>query len=282
MFAPMLAENTDVKKLETYITDDNYWFEQKLDGKRLLLHVEDGEVEAVNRKGVAPGDAMLISALGQLRSALTHLDGEWSFDGEWVHDQFWIFDLPQAMNLIGPNTAYEDRRLALEAVFEVLEADEKLFRLLSVARTCEEKRALLEWCRANDSEGIMVKSRQGQYHPGRRTAAILKAKFWQTADCMIGEIRREGKASCSVYLIHNGVPTEVGAIKMTDRDLDKAKIGDVVECKYLYCTNDMRLYGPCTFVKWRDDKDPSECTTDQLRFVNKSIRETREANLRKD
>lgn len=273
LFAPMLAENTDIKKIEQYIIDDNYVFEQKLDGKRLLLKVEDGVVEAANRKGEPPGDAQLLSALGQLRSAFAHLAGEWAFDGEWVHDQFWIFDLPYALDVVGSNSPYADRREALESVFEVLELDPSLFRLLDVARTCEEKRALLQWCQEHDSEGIMVKSVKGEYHPGRRTAAMLKAKFWQTADCLIGEVRREGKASCSIFLLHNGVLTDIGSIKMTELDLQRAKTGDVVECKYLYCTNDMRLYGPCTFLKWRDDKDPSECTTDQLRFVNKSIRE---------
>lgn len=271
----MLARNLQMKNLDEYINDSGYWFEQKFDGKRLLLRITDGEVEAVNRKGVTPGDAHLLGALRKLRAALAHLEGEWCFDGEWMEgqDQFWIFDMPYALDLIGPETPYQDRREALEAVFEKAFVDEPTFRLSEVARTGEEKRALLEWCRNNDSEGIMVKARHGHYHPGKRTSVMMKAKFWQTADVLIGEVGREGKLSCSVWAIHKGDLTDVGSIKMTEKNLEMAQTGMVVEVKYLYFTNDLRLYGPCTFLKWRDDKDPNECTTDDFVYVNKSIRE---------
>ena len=179
--------------------------------------------------------------------------------------------MPEAMGIVNAATAYEDRREALEAVFGALEADERIFRLIDVARTCDEKRALLEWCKANDSEGIMVKARSGKYHPGRRTAAMMKAKFTESVDCILGEVRREGKLSSSLYVLLDGTLTEIGSVKMTERDLKQAKMGDVVEIRYLYVGAGNRLYQP-SFLGFRHDKDPSECTADQLKLVNKEVR----------
>jgi ATP-dependent DNA ligase len=119
----------------------------------------------------------------------------------------------------------------------------------------------------------MIKSVSGGYHPGERTTDSLKAKFTETADCIVLEPRREGKLSTSVGLFHDGELIDIGSVKMRDEDLDKIKPGDVIEVRYLYATLDYRLYQP-VWHGFRDDKSPDECTTEQLKFVNKEVRAT--------
>ena len=50
---PMLAKlnSISLKALATYPAKDEWWAEQKLDGKRLLLQIEDGNISVYNRKG---------------------------------------------------------------------------------------------------------------------------------------------------------------------------------------------------------------------------------------
>lgn len=263
---PQLAQHLDQTNVEPYLTDNRWWAEQKLDGHRRLINVEGDIVRAANRRGE------LISTEAHLIEAFGGISGEWIFDGEWLDNKFWLFDMPYAIGRITPETPRSQRRAALEAVHDAAWKGSETIRLLDVARTTVEKRALLQWGRDNSAEGIVLKLAEAPYRPGKRIPEMLKVKFTETADCFILEVGRQGKSSCSIGLLHNGVETEVGAIKMSDRDLAAAKQYDVVEVKYLYCTNDLRLYGPAVFLHFRTDKHASECNTDQLKFVNKSVR----------
>lgn len=242
--------------------------EQKLDGHRMLIHVTDDGVRSANRRGeLTTRDPRITAAFGGL-------SGEWIFDGEWMLDgTFWLFDLPYALGRIVPATLYEQRRTSLEAVYNTAFADTPEVRLLDIAKLAAEKRQLLQWCRDNNAEGVVLKKTNAPYRPGKRMDEMLKCKFFDTCDVIILEVGRQGKDSCGIALLDDhGKVVDVGAIKMTGHNLAKAKLGDVVEVKYLYLTNDRRLYGPATFLKFRDDKSPDECTLDQCRVVNKQVR----------
>lgn len=263
---PQLAMPLDQTKIDPYLSDPRWTAEQKLDGHRRLIRIENDQVRSANRRGeLITTDAPLIDAFG-------HMSGEWIFDGEWLNSTFWLFDMPYALGRVTPDTPRDARRTALQAIYERVWDGNPTVRLLDVARSAAEKRALLQWCRDNNAEGVVLKLAQAPYRPGKRIPEMLKVKFTETADCFIMEVGRQGKSSCSIGLLHNGVEVEVGAIKMSDRDLATANKYDVVEVKYLYTTNDLRLYGPAVFLHFRTDKHASECNTDQLKFVNKSVR----------
>lgn len=122
----------------------------------------------------------------------------------------------------------------------------------------------------------MFKDRKGRYTPGKRGPGFRKAKFIDTADCVIMEISPQGKSSCVVGLFREGedLPTEVGSVKFTEKHLAAVSLGDVIEVKYLYFTKDERLY-QARFQKFRPDKSPFDCLLDgNLRRVNKTVRES--------
>lgn len=266
-FLPMLARSLDIKTLPTYASNPSWHMEQKLDGKRVLIKVEDGVVTAANRKGETIG---LDQDTTDLFSGFA---GSWCFDGEELNGTFWIFDMPYALNLVTVATPYDERRRALEAVCTTAWGEgHSDVRLIDVARTVQQKKNLITWCAENAAEGIMIKARSGIYEPGKRSYAMFKAKFVSTVDCVIIEPRREGKLSSSVGLYHNGALTDCGSVKMSEEQLQQAHPGDCVEVRYLYCTVGRRLYQP-VFLGFRPDKDAEECTFEQItRYVNKEVR----------
>lgn len=265
----MLAQSGQKSSFGSYIQDEDWVAEQKLDGKRILIQVEDGEVTPYNRNG----DQTTLNAT--IREPFAGLTGNWCFDGEELDGKFWIFDMPYALDIVSPDDAYADRRTALETVFNTAWADDDRLRLVEVARTEAQKRTLFEWCMSHEAEGVMFKSLEARYSPGKRSHGMMKAKFKETADCVIMEVSPEGKSSCKIGLFVPGdtLPTHVGSVKMSAKALALAKLGAVIEVEYLYFTNDQRLY-QAQFKGHRDDKDPHDCLLDDnLRRVNKTVRE---------
>lgn len=275
-FEPMLAQTLDIRVLDTYPKNQAWWVEQKIDGTRQLIIIKDGKVMGTNRKG----ESNHVSAA--LIEQFESFGGDWIFDGEIANDQFNVFDMPLALDKISPETHFSERRRALEAVAEVAWGPRNpLVNLIPVARTMKEKREMIAWARDNNIEGVMLKMKSAPYLQGtngKRSKHMLKAKFTETVDCIVLEPRREGKASTSVTLYHHGQllagtnkEPGVGSCKMTEEELQRAKPGDVVELRYLYSTSNLKLVQP-VFLRFRDDKDPEECTTDQLKLTNKTVR----------
>lgn len=257
-----LAFPIETKELFQYMQDENWWFEQKLDGERLMVHVEDGKVSAINRKGSSVG-------LDKTMETMFTLPRHWMFDGEYVNGTFWMFDLIAAPGL-DESSSFAARRRALESCVAILDFNERA-KIVPVARTTQEKGDLIKWCMENRSEGIMLKDSRSHYHLGKRTKSMLKLKFWESCDAVVTEVGREGKRSCAVSLWEEGLLIDVGSVAVTEHMLQKLKEGDVIEVKYLYAFPDTkRLYQP-SFLRLRTDKDSQECSIDQMKYLNKEV-----------
>lgn len=275
-FNPMLAKSCNPKEIPQYIQDNDWVAQQKLDGIRILITAEDGDVSGVGRSGRS------VSLPDEAITPFKPLTGLWRFDGEFVTTSegegvLWLFDLPNAVDgLIDNDTPYWKRAECLGITYDHLFPNgSEDIKLLAVHETPKGKAHLLEWCEKNDAEGVMFKHRNSKYYPGVRSVETLKAKFTETVDVVILEVGREGKESCSVGAFHNGTLTDIGSVKMTaSQGLGKAKAGNVIEVRYLNAGKNPstpRLYQP-VFMKFRDDKSALECNTDQLKFVNKTVR----------
>lgn len=268
-FEPMLARSLNPNQVGQYINDPTWYAQQKLDGLRILITVQDGQVSAVGRSG------RTVELDPDVHSLFAHLEGLWRLDGEWVDDGvFYAFDMPNAhTDLIVPTDPYWKRAAALSGFFQKAPfTNNPDFKIVEVAKTAEAKQTLLDWCKTNHAEGVMFKQEDGQYISGIRSNDMLKHKFTETVDVVILEVGREGKESCSVGAFHNGLLTDIGSVKMTyNQGLGKAVPGDVIEVRYLYATSDLRLYQP-VFLKFRPDRDWHSCTTDQLKYTNKSVK----------
>ncbi|MCZ7356615.1 MAG: non-homologous end-joining DNA ligase [Candidatus Methanoperedens sp.] len=149
-------------------------------------------------------------------------------------------------------------------------------------------------------EGIMAKNKQSSYEPGKRSNNWLKIKQVKTCDCVIfGYTKGEGNrkeifGSLILGLYDGEVPVYVGNVGTgfsqedmenlkryldeyrveeetlqgveRDREITWLKPGIVCEVGYQSITEDGKLRIP-VFQKIRKDKDPLECSIDQIRPV---------------
>lgn len=266
-FNPQLADTISTDKLPEYLTNPDWWFEQKLDGIRMAASIEGLNVQVWGRNGtlVTKPEASLV------RAAFKKFPGTWTFDGEFVDGEFWIFDMPYGMDVVTPNMPYSKRREALEKFVPILEERPKV-RVLPTYRTADEKFKIAEACIADHCEGLIVKRHDAPYHEGKRSPNMLKAKFWESVDVIVIEVAREGKRSVAIAVYSDGNLIDVGSCTVTDRMLRVLEEGDVIEVKYLYAADPdkPRIYQP-SFLRIRDDKAPEECTIDQIKYTSKRV-----------
>lgn len=271
----MLADKIKFSGLEKYVEDAGWGFEQKLDGDRRMIAVQDGVASGINRSGG------IVPVSRALAACFDVFNGDWLFDGELLDGVFCVFDLPK----IGPDAdfasePYSYRRTFLNKIIEdvVLPYTDKVM-LLPTFTTPAEKLQLMQGCIDANSEGIMAKRFDAPYLYGpRRSPAMLKAKLWDSIDCIVTVVGRGGKRSISVAVYdHNktyqpGDPPDVniGAVTVTEARLKTLNVGDVVEIKYLYGTQDQKLY-QASFLRMRPDRTPQSCDTSQLKIGDKKI-----------
>jgi DNA ligase D-like protein (predicted ligase)/DNA ligase D-like protein (predicted 3'-phosphoesterase) len=147
-------------------------------------------------------------------------------------------------------------------------------------------------------EGIMAKKKQSFYEPGKRSNNWLKIKQVKTCDCVVfgytkGEGTRletfgslvlglyEGEVAVFIGKVGTGFSQEISEnLKKSlddykveektlqgvdiDREITWLRGGVVCEVGYQSITEDGKLLIP-VFKKIREDKDPLECTIDQIR-----------------
>lgn len=272
----MLARSLDLATVETYLTDDNWFAQQKLDGHRILITVTDGKVRALNREGVQRSNPVPRKILEQFQC----FPGEWCFDGELMTTgELWLFDLPTAAGRVTPDNPFSFRYAVLERFMAGGHwPTDPCVRLLPVSRGTAAKRALFAELRDRGAEGLMFRHVEGRYRAGKRSDMTLKAKFTKTADVVVHEVRPEGRNNCTFRLFDNGVLVPAGSCSLEARP--DVKPGDVIEVRYLYASDEGLLYQP-TMLRIRKDKSPGECTVDQLQYTDRTIMPTAD-HMRED
>jgi ATP-dependent DNA ligase len=253
-----VIEPTNVPKL---VASDEWVMEQKVDGHRVLIQSTEAGIRFLGRngarytKGVPASFAKLPLPVG------------WGIDGEILDGTFWAFDVVNPDLAVDRVTLTERRRLL---AFLVEELGHEQIKLLPQASTLEDKEQLLRAVVQNGHEGVVFKKKNAGYHQGR-SSSWLKFKVEPTADLVVSTVRADGKESAEVAYVRDGVPTTVGKVSLIGRP--PVSVGDVIEVKYLYITDDGRLYQP-RMVRKRTDKTPHECDGYELRATNKSVLET--------
>lgn len=269
MLYPQLAKPAEITTLEHFIKDPAWVMEQKLDGHRLLLVSPERDMPptALTRNG-----SIYTRRLPKAIQDFRFPEGSWVLDGELVGNKFWAFDLPEAPGS-GPSTAMPlfARRAMLQALLANITHP---FGLVPQAKTAEEKIQLASKALGENYEGLLLKRSDAPYRSGGRTDEWLKVKFVSTADCIVLDVRDDGKDSVRLGMVdqmQNVV--DVGRASLIGKEkAGSINLGDVLEVRYLYCGAGGRLYQP-TILRKRTDKMPHECGIDQMKFVNKSVLE---------
>lgn len=268
---PILAESlSDLRRLPEYAANDQWLFEQKIDGHRLMVHVDDGKANPVNRAGEPKSTMVTRAILAEFERLTT---GCWAFDGEIVGSTFWIFDMPLACDMVEPSTPYITRRQVLDCFFPGWAPNPAIIRLLPYASEHKAKLELAARLLREGCEGLILKDRDFTYVSGKRSRSLLKAKFVHDIDCEVVELRRGGKDNIVVACYDDtGRQIELGEVTALAGDGATIKVGDVVCVKYAYAVDPRRprLVQP-TLPRIRDDKKGEECLLSQIHFTNKGV-----------
>ena len=199
---PMLAELGTVAD-----TDDQWLFEPKLDGYRVLAFIENGSVQLISRRGidytsffpevvadlaaqaidtmVLDGEIVALDADGRPSFNLLQNRAQLKTPKEIGEAQrlspvvFVCFDMLHFAGLNLRNAPYVDRRRYLSQCL----LPSSHIQLVHVSSDAQK---LYEASLASGFEGIVAKRKDAKYFAGKRAAVWLKVKATQTAEFVVG------------------------------------------------------------------------------------------------
>ena len=252
------VEEHDAEKL---IEDSAYWMQEKWDGRRLLLHKQDGKITGINRRGLAVAlpEPLVLDA--------NHCDMDFILDGEAIGDMLCVFDAL----LIGDEEIggcrYTERLLRLMNLLASFQ--HPAMHLVETHFTAADKRDAFERLKSEGREGVVFKHVDAPYIAGRPASggSQLKHKFHETASFIVGKIN--AKRSVTLYLYAGKNLKMAGNVTIPPNHPVPEK-EQVVECRYLYAFRESgSIYQP-VYLGARDDIPAEECTTTQLKYKAES------------
>jgi bifunctional non-homologous end joining protein LigD len=267
--AQLLNPIDDEDELAAFLADDAMLAQQKLDGMRVLVHVNPDGLVATNREG------KVTQLVGGAVGGLSYLPHGTIVDGEVVDGAYWLFDVLQLAGDDVRGRSYLERWDLLENELEpALSGDA---RVLAIATGAVQKRALHDKLRAAGAEGIVFKHRDAPYTSGRPASGGThrKYKFVKSADVMIVENAGNAYRMC---VWDGGTLFDCGRVFAGTTNASRADLDarlargekPVAEVRYLYATEDHQLFQP-VFVAVREDKIARACTRAQLVRTDRSV-----------
>jgi ATP-dependent DNA ligase len=249
-------------------------------------YVLDGELVILGDDGVEEFDA--------LQNRIHPAESRINMLAEETPARFRVFDVLAEGKRKLLREPFEGRRAALQALVEGLD-DPGSIELTPLVTAADEARPLLE-----SGEGVIAKELNAPYRPGERKG-MVKVKRLRTLDCVVvgwrpgkeegtvgslilglyqsdGELRVVGhtsgfKAKEKRELQAKLAPYETGergsadpSRWASDRDLEWVSLRPelVVEISFDHVSAGRIRHG-AKLLRWRDDKNPRDCTFDQLK-----------------
>lgn len=259
----MLAEDWDSRaSIHDYIANERYVMEQKLDGHRVLIEVKGGLVlDVYERNGRRSQHYGRLTEPEWNSNFRQFASKSFILDGELIGGTLHVFDLPVLEGVISPNSSHEKRKAALDRLFDIGNFNEHL-SLVHTAKTRHAKASLMVSCHNQGAEGVMIKDSGAPYVQGR-TRHMLKVKYTKSGDFVVTRTNIDGKTNASLGVYDDaGQLVEVGRCSLIGKE--DIETGDVVEVRYLYASEGMRLVQPRIKFK-REDKNPTECLLSQIK-----------------
>ena len=264
-----LLNAVDSHQVEGLLSDDRVLAQQKLDGNRVLCHIEEGEVLPTNRAG------QKTHVPAQVLAGLIHLPSGTVVDGEIVGQVYWLFDV---LSFAGRDVTFASCMERLSILSDEVEPGlSEPVRVLESAVTSSQKRGLYERLQQRSAEGIVFKRKDAPYTPGRPSSGgtQLKCKFVSAADVLL--VENAGNAY-RMQVFDGGKLFDVGKVfsgtSNESRAFIDAALGRgqrlVAEVRYLYATADSQLFQPI-FVRVRQDKPEKDCLRAQLKATNRDV-----------
>lgn len=229
-FVPQLLNPIrTVESVESKIHDSKFWAQEKHDGERRPILVDQGKVTGLNKEGLTSGLPMnLVTEVLSLGCSSLLLDGE------VMGERYVAFDVLEANGDDLRSKSYQTRLNWLEALLSgrPLEGIE----LVHTARTASEKRQLLNRLRAHGGEGIVFKEMEAGYSPARPASggAQIKYKFMETCSVRVAS-HSKAKRSVELEGLADDLKTPVALGKVTiPPNMEIPAVGALVNVEYLY------------------------------------------------
>jgi bifunctional non-homologous end joining protein LigD len=255
---PQLLNAIDEEQAMQLAADDDWWMQEKFDGKRILIHKDGDQVTGINRKGLA---VALPQSIAQQARAIS--GQQWLMDGEAVGDAYFAFDLLEQAGTDLRNEPYSRRLDALSDI--VAPGSKDAIRVRGTATSTSQKREMMAALRRIKAEGVVFKRHAAPFTPGRPASGgdQLKLKFTATASCIVAKVNGT-KRSVALALLDGRKQVAVGSVTIpANQQIPKA--GDVLEVRYLYAFAGGSLFQPVCLGQ-RDDLEASACTLGQLKY----------------
>ncbi len=259
---PQLLNPISHGELETYLTDDAFVCQEKLDGERRLVLRDAAGAKGINRKG------LFVPLLQTLHDEVCTLPVGTVLDGELVGENYHVFDLLQSgdRDLRAEPVESRLRQLAALMAAATERAGSPFSHLKSVVTGTDEntKRDLLESVRTRGGEGVVFKRRDAAYKAGRPASRgnQVKFKLWESATCIVTAVNAQ--RSVAVAVLDGETVVGIGNVSVpVSHPLPSA--GVIAEIKYLYAYPGGCLYQP-QYRGERTDLDRDECTIAQLKY----------------
>ncbi len=249
-----------IEDVEPFLKDGAWVAQQKFDGKRILLKIENGKAIGINRRGlVCPIPESLTKGVEELAQE----NGDTVLDGELIGEVYYAFDILMSKEKDIRELAYEERLIHLYNLItanrgaKVVHSPQTI-KAVTTALSEEGKRSLLLDLQKQGLEGIVFKRRDAPYGAGRPHSGgpQLKFKFQEETTCLVKEVNPT-KRSVSLSLRgDDGAVVDVGNCAIpVNKDIPNP--GDCVDVRYLYAYKGGSLYQP--FYKGvRDDKETAD------------------------
>jgi bifunctional non-homologous end joining protein LigD len=241
-----LLEKVTLDKGIQLLQSGKYLIQEKLDGYRLQIRKAGSKITGYNKKG------KLKPVPANVAKALLRINVDFVMDGEVINDAYYAYDLLEESGKArtdGYGTRLDRLRQHVEGRF-----NPDVYLVPTWTSDLEKRLKVLQ---ARKCEGAVLKLISAPYKP-HRNGQHLKLKFWKSASCIVMEVRPNGKDSVLLGLYDGkGKLVPVGLCSTIGKA--KSTVGQVVEVKYLYGTEDRQLY-QAEMLGLRDDVDANECT----------------------
>lgn len=223
---PQLLNPIDASNLNSYNTNNDFVMQQKRDGERRMLIIQNGTVQGVNRKGLFVATPQVI--VDAITSRFT-VQGLTILDGEIIGTSFYGFDILELDGITLTAKPYIQRLEALNDVLAVLGWDAP-----ETARTYAEKQAFFAQMQAINAEGVVYKNAYAPYNVGRPNSGgnALKYKFVESATLQVGKTNGT-KRSVEIFANGDTGLVSVGNVTIPPNAAIPAE-GSLIEVQYLY------------------------------------------------
>lgn len=243
-------KSINTKRALMYALADNMCLQEKIDGRRCTIVIEEGRLTSIGKDGTEfPTPTWLRESLNGV--------GDTVLDGELTKSAFHVFDLPA-----DESTFLTERHLKLVSLARSLDTDR--IKVVPLHIDVMEKLSLLITLRRRGSEGVVFR------HQIMSSGRAFKYKFYSSVDAIVTQTMVDGKDAVAFGLLDKDNDIRhIGKCKV-DRDVQRgfAPSKTVIEIRYLRstweeATESGSLVEP-VFVRERKDKRAYTCTLDQI------------------